>query len=401
MAKLTLQDLDLKNKKVLVRVDFNVPMNKDGTIADPSRIVESLPTIQKILNSGGSVILMSHLGRPKGERDARYSLAPCAKELSSLLKRPVQMAPDCIGPEVEALAAHLQPQEVLLLENLRFYSAEEDPNTDPTFAEKLASLGDVYVNDAFGTAHRKHSSTALIATHFPGRAAAGLLMQKEIAFLGDLLAHPKRPFFAVIGGSKVSTKLGVLHSLIAKTDAIFIGGGMAFTFFKAQGIGIGKSLCEEDQIPIALDFLKKCAEHKVKVYLPKDIVIADAFSADANQKTIPIAEGIPEGWMGMDIGKETSAEWAKAFPSAATVFWNGPLGVFEMPCFAVGTEAIAQAIASLSAIKVVGGGDSAAAIHRLHLESQFSHISTGGGASLEYIEFGQLPGIEALSENQS
>lgn len=399
MDKLKLQDLDVSGKKVLMRVDYNVPMNKDGSIADPSRIVESLPSIQRILSGGGGVILMSHMGRPKGQREMRFSLAPCAKELSTLLGQPVQMAPDCIGAEVEKMVQNIKPKDVLLLENLRFYPAEEDPSLDPSFAEKLSRLGEIYINDAFGTAHRKHSSTALIASFFPGRAAAGLLMQKEIAFLGTLLADPKRPFYAVIGGSKVSTKLGILHSLIPKTDGIFIGGGMAFTFLKAQGISIGKSLCEEEQIPVAKAFLKSCEEKGVKLYLPKDIVIADAFSENAQKQIIEVEKGIPDDWMGMDIGPATTGEWSKALQSAATVFWNGPLGVFEFARFASGTHAIAETIASVSGVTVVGGGDSAAAIHQLHLEERFTHISTGGGASLEYIEFGHLPGIDALSNS--
>ena len=397
MNKLILQDLDLKEKKVLMRVDYNVPLNKDGSIADDTRIKESLPSVQYILNAGGSVILMSHLGRPLGTLDSRFSLALCAQTLSSLLHQPVLMAEDCIGEKVEKMAHDLKPGQVMLLENLRFYPAEEKPSSDPTFAKKLAQLGDMYVNDAFGTAHRAHSSTATIASFFPQKAAAGLLLQKEINFLEPLFSHPPSPFYAIIGGAKISTKMGVLKSLLSKVNGIFIGGAMAFTFFKAQGISIGNSLCEEDQLTAATAFLQECAQKKVTVCLPQDIVIADAFQEDAHSRTILSKEGIPQGWQGMDIGPKTLQEWQNALKNAATLFWNGPLGVFEFPPFAKGTERIAQLLAHLSATTVVGGGDSVAAINRLNLSSQFTHISTGGGACLEFIEFGHLPGIDALS----
>jgi phosphoglycerate kinase len=397
--KLRLQDLDLKEKKVLMRVDFNVPLNKDGSIADDTRIRESLPSVQHILKAGGSAILMSHLGRPKGTPDPQFSLAPCAKALSKLLGQRVLMAEDCIGENVEAMARDLKPGQVLLLENLRFHPAEEKPSLDPSFAKKLAGLGDLYVDDAFGTAHRSHSSTATIAQYFPGRSAAGLLMQKEIDFLGSLL-DPKRPFYAIIGGAKISTKMGILKSLLSKADGIFIGGGMAFTFYLAQGLKIGNSIHEDDQIPVAADFLKESGEKKVSSWLPKDLVIADAFRDDAHCKTISVAQGIPDGWQGMDVGPQTLQEWDKALQNAATVFWNGPLGVFEFPHFAKGTEQIAKTLSSLKATTVVGGGDSVAAISRLGLASSFSHVSTGGGASLEFIEYGHLPGIDALSDRK-
>ncbi len=397
MAKLQLQDLDLKGKKVLVRVDFNVPLNKDGSVVDDTRIRASLPTIQYILKSGGSAILMSHLGRPKEGPDPQFSLAPCAKALSKLLGMPVEMAKDCIGEKVEKIARDLKPGQVLLLENLRFHPAEEKPSLDPTFAKKLATLGDVYVNDAFGTAHRMHSSTAAIAQYLPGKSAAGFLMQKEINFLSSLLS-PKRPFFAIVGGAKISTKMGVLKSLLSKADGIFIGGGMAFTFYLAQGVKIGNSIHEDDQIPVAAEFLKECAEKKIPCWLPKDLIITDAFHDNAQSKCIIASQGIPDGWQGMDIGPQTLEEWSKALKNATTIFWNGPLGVFEFPHFAKGTEQIAKTLSSLKAITVVGGGDSVAAINRLGLISSFTHVSTGGGASLEFIEYGHLPGIDALSD---
>lgn len=394
MEKLSLQDIPLKGKKVLLRVDFNVPF-KDGKISDDTRIKEALATIQHILKEGGSVILMSHLGRPKG-KSPELSLAPVAKRLSELLHTPVHFASDSIGPDVEKMAANLKNGEVLLLENLRFYPAEEDPKKDPTFAKKLSALADIYVNDAFGTAHREHSSTATIAQYFPKKAAAGLLMQKEISFLGSLVQNPKRPFYAIIGGAKISTKIGVLESLLSKVDGIFIGGGMAYTFFKAEGIDIGNSICEDDAIETAKKFTAKCT--KVKLWLPEDVVIADAFKENAAMRVVSIKEGIPPGWQGMDIGPNTVKEWEKELKNAKTVFWNGPLGVFEFPRFAKGTDEIAKFLSELKATTVVGGGDSVAAVNQLHLSKKFSHVSTGGGASLEFLEMGHLPGIDALSD---
>lgn len=399
MAKLQMQDLNLQGKKVLLRVDFNVPLNQDHSIADDTRIRESLPSIQYILQAGGSVILMSHLGRPKGSFDSQFSLAPCAKALSKLLGIPVLMAKDCIGENVEKMAKGLNSGQVLLLENLRFHSAEENPFLDPTFAEQLASLGDIYVNDAFGTAHRRHSSTATITQYFPGKAAAGFLMQKELHFLGSLL-NPKQPFYAIIGGAKISTKMGTLKSLLAKAQGIFIGGGMSFTFFLAQGFKIGNSIHEEDQVPVAAEFLKECNEKKISCFLPKDLIIANAFGDDAQSQCIIASQGIPDGWQGMDIGPQTRMEWSKSLKNAATVFWNGPLGVFEFPHFAKGTEQIAKTLSTLNATTIVGGGDSVSAIHQLGLGSSFTHVSTGGGASLEFIEYGNLPGIDALSDKE-
>ena len=399
MVKLNIQDLDLQGKKVLVRVDFNVPLNKDGSIADDTRIRESLPSIQHILQAGGIAILMSHLGRPKGAPDFQFSLAPCAKALSKLLGIPVIMAEDCIGEKAEKMARDLKPGQVLLLENLRFHPAEEKPSLDPTFAKKLASLGDLYVNDAFGTAHRSHSSTAIIAQYFPGKSAAGFLMQKEINFLSSLL-HPKQPFYAIIGGAKISTKIGVLKSLLSKVEGIFIGGGMSFTFFLSQGFKIGNSIHEDEQIPAASEFLKECSEKKISCSLPKDLIIANAFADHAQSQCILASQGIPDGWQGMDIGPQTIEEWSKSLQNAATIFWNGPLGVFEFPHFAKGTEQIAKTLSSSSATTVVGGGDSVSAINRLGLASAFTHVSTGGGASLEFIEFGHLPGIDALTDKK-
>lgn len=396
MDKLTLSDMPLQGKKVLMRVDFNVPLKEDGSISDDTRIVQSLKSIKYILEQNGSLILMSHLGRPKAKTPS-LSLEPCAKRLSELLKIPVILAPDCIGPSVEKLAKNLKPGQVILLENLRFYAAEENPESDPSFAKKLASLGDIYVDDAFGTAHRKHSSTYTIAKYFPQKALAGFLLEKEISFLGSHLSKPKKPFYAIIGGAKISSKIGVIKKLIDKVDELFIGGGMAYTFFKADGINMGKSIVEDEEIPTVKEIRKKCAEKKVTLNLPLDLVIASDFKNDAETKTIPI-ENIPPSYQGMDIGPKTIELWSKKLKKAATIFWNGPLGVFEMPNFAKGTSMIAKALSETKAITIVGGGDSVAAINELHLQNKFTHLSTGGGASLEYIEYGTLPGIEVLSD---
>jgi len=396
--KLTIQDLALAGKRVLIRVDFNVPLNKDGTIEDDTRIKESIPTIQHALQQGAAVILMGHLGRPKSKKDVQYSLGICAKRLSQLISAPVFFATDCLGKDVEKMVQDLKGGQVLLLENLRFYPAEEDPSLDPNFAKELSKFGDFYVNDAFGSAHRKHSSTAVIAQYFPGKAAMGLLMQKEIEHLEPLLKKPARPFFVLVGGAKISTKIGVLKSLMKKVDALYIGGGMAFTFFKAQGMEIGDSMFEETSLLEAETVLKECQTKKIALHLPTDIIIADGFRNDATFKTVPISEGIPKGWMGMDIGPETVAAWSADFQKAATLFWNGPVGVFEFAHFARGTHEMAKTIASLKANTIVGGGDSIAAINQLGLSKKFKHVSTGGGASLEYLELGKLPGIEALSD---
>lgn len=395
MRKLNLKDLSVKNKCVLMRVDFNVPLSK-GTITDDSRIRAALPSIEYVLQQGGSLILMSHLGRPKGKPDPKLSLAPVAKRLSELLGKSVAFAPDCIGPAVEKMANNLKGGEILLLENLRFHSEEEEPEKDPQFVRSLAKLGDVYVNDAFGTAHRAHASTALIAKQFPQKAAAGFLMEKEITHLTPLLQHPTRPFHAIIGGAKVSSKAGVIQNFLKQVDVLFIGGAMAFTFFKAQGIEIGDSPFEESE----LKTVEKILSLQKTVFFPKDLVIADAFSNEASHKTIPVESGIPKGWQGVDIGAQTVEEWSFSLKKAATIFWNGPLGVFEMPNFAKGTRAIAQTLANSQAEVIVGGGDSIAAIQQMGLADRFAHLSTGGGASLEFLEFGHLPGIDALSNAQ-
>lgn len=393
MAKLKLKDLSLEKKRVLMRVDFNVPLHADGTIADDSRIRAALPSIRNILEQHPAIlILMSHLGRPKGAPNPKESLAPCAKRLSELLGKPVAIAPDSIGPAVEALASHAAPGSILLLENLRFHPGEEDPDKEPGFVEKLAKLGDVYINDAFGTAHRAHASTALIASFFPHRAAMGLLIEKELFFLAPLLENPQRPFHAIIGGAKVSSKAGVLKNLLSRIDALYIGGGMAFPFFKAKSIPIGKSLCDAADVPLAEEILKEAEKISLPVYLPIDTAAANKGS------NALFSGGIPEGWTGMDIGPETIAAWEEKLKSAATIFWNGPVGVFEKPPFHIGTRDLATFLSTLKAKVIVGGGDSIAAIEGLGLSKRFAHLSTGGGASLEFLEYGRLPGIDALSE---
>ena len=330
-----LQNFDLQGKKVLVRVDFNVPMNPDGTISDATRLRESLPTIFYILDHGGSIILMSHLGRPKG-KDPKFTLKPCAKALADLLHHPVLFFPDCIGKEVKTKVDNLKKGEIFLLENLRFYPAEEEPEKDPSFAKSLSELGDIYIDDAFGAAHRSHSSIVAITKYFPNTKGTGLLLQKEIAAFEQILKNPKRPFYALIGGAKVSSKLGVLQALLTKTDAIFIGGGMAFTFLKAQGIPIGNSLCEDNLIPQAQEFIQEAQNKKIPIYFPQDTIIANRFDAEAQIKIISIPRsvetfGIPDGWQGMDIGPETCRVWLHHLQNAKTIFWNGPFGVFEIP----------------------------------------------------------------------
>ncbi len=392
MAKLKLADLPIEGKRVLMRVDFNVPLRSDGSIADDSRIRAALPSIRNILERHPSVlILMSHLGRPQGTPNQKESLAPCARRLSELLGTPVALAPDSVGPAVEALASHATSGSVLLLENLRFHPGEEDSEKEPDFVEKLARLGDVYVNDAFGTAHRAHASTALIASRFPGKAAMGLLIEKELSFLGPLLENPKRPFHAIIGGAKVSSKAGVLKNLLSRIDALYIGGGMAFPFFKAKGISIGSSLCDPADIPVAKVILEEAEKYSLPIYLPIDI------AASNKGKYSLFSDSVPEGWIGMDIGPETVEAWEEKLAGAATVFWNGPVGVFEKPPFHSGTRDLATFLAMLRGKVIVGGGDSISAIQGLGLGDRFAHLSTGGGASLEFLEFGRLPGIDALS----
>jgi phosphoglycerate kinase len=391
----SIDDLQLRHKRVLIRVDFNVPLDDAGAITDDKRIVESLPTIRKVIAEGGRAVLMSHLGRPKGERKEKYSLRPVAEALSGLLGIPVKLAPDCVGAETGAMVDAMQDGEVLLLENLRFHKEEEA--NDEGFARELASLGDVYVNDAFGTAHRAHASTEGV-THFIAEKAAGYLMLKELKFLGDAVENPVRPFVAILGGSKISGKIDVIEALLDKCDTILIGGGMMFTFFKAQGKEIGSSLVEEDRIEMARDILARAAEKKVALMLPTDVVLADKFAGDAETRTASIDE-IPAGWMGLDIGPETSRAFADVIVASKTAVWNGPMGVFEMEKFASGTRAVAEALVRATeqgATTVIGGGDSAAAIAQLGLADRVTHVSTGGGASLEFLEGKVLPGVQAL-----
>lgn len=398
-STLDITSLPLDGKRVLVRVDFNVPLDESGRITDDTRIKATLPTIEYLLAKKARVILMSHLGRPKGKKEPAFSLAPCAKRLEELIQVKVTMAPDCIGPEVETLVNNLPQGQILLLENLRFYEAEEKPEKDPQFAKQLSHLADFYINDAFGTAHRAHSSTTQIAQFFEGRAAPGFLLEKEITFLGTHFDQPRHPFFAIIGGAKVSSKLKVLIRLLDKVDALFLGGGMAYTFLKAQGTAIGNSLCEEELLSAANDFLAEAKKRKKEIYLPCDIRIADHFGEEAKQRVVSTEEGIPAGWEGMDIGPKTIGLWTALLQKGNMIFWNGPVGVFELAPFSKGTTAIAETLAHMpKAITIAGGGDSTAAINQLGLSSFFTHISTGGGASLEYIELGTLPGIQAISK---
>lgn len=401
IEKLKIQDLDLQGRKILIRVDFNVPLDKELNIIDDTRIRAALPSIIYALQQGAALILLSHLGRPKEKTSPEFSLAPCARRLSELLGRPVIMASECIGHTVENMAKHLQPGQVLLLENLRFHRGEEYPDEDPSFAPSLSKLGDIYINDAFGTAHRTHSSTTTIAKFFPNKSAAGFLLQKELEFLGNLLLNPKRPFVAILGGAKISTKMGVIKALLNKVDALLIGGAMSYTFLKAQGIPIGDSLYEEEFLPKAKELLDVCKKKKIHFLLPVDHIIAEKSSKNSKAKITKNKEGIPSGWQGMDIGPETIKIFTEELKNAATIFWNGPLGVYETPPFDQGTQEIARFISQLSSISVVGGGDLVAALQNLHLTEKITHISTGGGASLEFIEFGTLPGIEALSSKKS
>lgn len=399
VRKLSISDLPIEGKKVLVRVDFNVPLNKNGQIADDTRIRASIPTIDYILQRGGRPILLSHLGRPKGP-SAELSLKPAAKRLSELMGRDVELSADCVGADAETKANSLKSGKILLLENLRFHEAEENPEADPNFAKQLAKLGDFFVNDAFATAHRAHSSTVSLPKLFPNASAAGFLMDKEIQFLGSTLISPKHPFVALIGGAKISTKLGVLTSLLAKADSILIGGAMAFTFLKAQGVSIGNSLFEEKLITEAKHLLKDAKTTHCELYLPLDIVIAKEIKEGSETRVVTVEEEIPEGWIGVDIGPKTVALFSDVLHKASTVFWNGPMGVFEIDAFGAGTEELAKTIASLAANTIVGGGDSIAAVYKAGVEDYIDHISTGGGASMEYIEHGTLPGIEAIADAQ-
>ena len=389
----TIREADLKNKRVLIRVDFNVPL-KDGKVTDATRIVAALPTINYILSQPGtSLVVMSHFGRPKGKKNPDFSMVPVGKKFEELLGKPVKVASDVIGPEVKKEVEALKPGEVLLLENCRFYPDEEANN--PEFAKELASYGDIYVNDAFGTAHRAHASTEGVAHYLP--AYAGFLIEKEVKFMAPLLENPDKPFVAIIGGSKVSSKISVLESLVKTCDTIVIGGGMAYTFLKVQGHAIGKSLVEDDFLDTAKNFLSAAAKKGVNVILPVDHICADNFAEDAKPVLVDAID-IPENLMGMDIGPKTTKAIVDALASAKSVVWNGPMGVFEFAAFAKGTEAVAKALAASKAITVVGGGDSVAAINKFGLADKISHVSTGGGASLEFLEGKVLPGIKALEK---
>lgn len=397
MPILHLRDLDLTDKRVLMRVDFNVPLDPEGRITDSTRIQAALPSIVYALEKGASVVLMSHLGRPQGRKDPALSLKPCAQALSQFLGKPVSMAADCIGAPVLEQARALQPQEVLLLENLRYHPAEEDPSLDPTFAQELSWLGDVYVNDAFGAAHRKHASTYTITSYFPQKAAEGFLMEREIQALSGLLHVPQRPFYVLIGGAKIASKIGALRRLIQKADGLFIGGAMAFAFYKARGLGVGDCAPSEDSVESARLIMRECEQQHIPLELPQDIIIARSLTRGAQSRCMRLQAGIPEGWQGVDLGPETCQAWGLRFRQAKTLFWNGPVGVFEIPEFAAGTCEIARQLASSGAQTVVSGGDSLAAIQILNMNEKFTYLSTGGGASLEYLEWGRLPGIDALS----
>lgn len=387
--KKTIKDIDVRGKRVLVRVDFNVPI-KDGVVGDDTRIQAALPTLNFLMEHGASLILCSHLGRPKGEPDPKYSLRPVADHLAGLLGKPVAFAESCIGPAAEEAAKKLDPGQVLLLENTRFIAGET--KNDPDVARQLASLAEIFVNDAFGSAHRAHASTEGVAKYLP--AVAGFLLEKEIKYLGQAIADPERPFVAILGGAKISDKIGVIRNLLSKADQILIGGGMANTFFKAQGYPIGDSLVEEEALDTARELLRDGGEH---LRLPVDVVIADRFEADAASKVMSMGP-VPDGWRILDIGPLTVAAYGKTIASSGTVVWNGPMGVFEFPRFATGTVEVAQAVAESKATSIIGGGDSVAAINQAGLQSQITHISTGGGASLEMLEGITLPGLAALQD---
>ncbi len=397
MNKKTIENIDLKGKRVLVRVDFNVPLDEKLDVTDAKRIVESLPTIKKIIADGGKAILMSHLGRPKGRPNPKYSLKPVADKLGDLLGRAIKMAPDCVGENVKTIVNGMKDGEVLLLENLRFH--EEEEKNDSEFARQLAELGDVYVNDAFGSAHRAHASTEGV-TKFISTSVAGYLMKKELNYLGQAVGNPARPYCAILGGAKISGKIDVINNLIDKVDTLIIGGGMAFTFFKAQGLEIGKSLLEEEKIELAKEILEKVKTKGLNFLLPVDVVVASEFNNDSPSSIVRV-DSIPADKMGLDIGPETVKLFGEAISKSKTVVWNGPMGVFEMDNFAKGTFAIATTLADATSngtVTVVGGGDSAAAIAKAGLEIKVSHVSTGGGASLEFLEGKILPGVAALND---
>ncbi|HOA42083.1 MAG TPA: phosphoglycerate kinase [Bacillota bacterium] len=393
--KKTIRDIDVRGKRVILRCDFNVPLDEKGQITDDSRIRASLPTIKYLIEKGAKIIVMSHLGRPKGEPDMKYSMEPVAERLSSLLGQEVlfRSEPRVVTDEIHESAAWLKPGQVLLLENVRF--RKEETKNDPSFSKELAKLADIFVNDAFGSAHRAHCSTTGIAEYLPG--VSGLLLEKELEFLGETVNNPRRPFLAILGGAKVSDKIPVIENLLDKVDVLIIGGGMAYTFLKAQGYEIGKSLLEEDKIEMALTLFAKAKERGVTLLLPVDILAAKEFSNDAEAAYYDI-DSIPKDWMGLDIGEKTVELFKGEIEKAATVVWNGPMGVFEMPNFSKGTKAIADALAASQATTIIGGGDSAAAVRQFGLADKMTHISTGGGASLEFLEGKILPGVAALQD---
>ena len=393
MNKKTVRDIDLKGKKVFVRCDFNVPMDEKQNITDNTRIVAALPTIKYLLEQDCKIILASHLGRPKGEVKPEFSLKPVAKELSRLLDKEVIMANDVIGEDAMTKAANLKEGEIMLLENVRFHREETD--NDPEFAKKLASMAEIFVNDAFGAAHRAHASTAGIAAYIP--AVSGFLIEKELTVLGNAINNPERPFVAILGGAKVSDKIGVIDSLLDKVDTLMIGGGMAYTFFKAQGYNVGNSLCEVDKTGLALEAMEKAKQKGVKLLLPVDTKIGKEFKPDTESKTVAWTE-IPDDWEGFDIGEKTIEMFKEELRDAKTVIWNGPLGLFEFDQFAIGTNEIAKALSELDATTIIGGGDSGAAVEKAGLADKMTHISTGGGASLEFLEGKKLPGIECLQD---
>ncbi|MBS5873947.1 MAG: phosphoglycerate kinase [Oscillospiraceae bacterium] len=392
MNKKTIEDIDVAGKKVLVRCDFNVPL-KDGEITSDKRIVSSLPTIQYLLDHNAKVILCSHLGRPKGEVNPEFSLAPVAKRLSELLGKEVKMAADVVGESAQSLASSLQEGEAMLLENVRFEKGET--KNDPELSKKFAALADIFVNDAFGSAHRAHCSTTGVADHLP--AVCGYLIQKEISVMGGALADPKRPFVAILGGAKVSDKIGVITNLIDKVDTLIIGGGMAYTFFRALGHPIGTSICEEDKVDLAGEMMQKAKEKGVKFLIPVDNKVGKEYKPDTEAMVVD-SDDLPDGWMGLDIGPRTEQLFADAIKGAGTVVWNGPMGVSEWENFASGTIAVAKAVADSGAISIIGGGDSAAAVQKLGFADKMTHISTGGGASLEFLEGKELPGIACLND---
>lgn len=396
LNKKTIEDIEVNGKKVLVRVDFNVPQDEDGNITDDNRIVSALPTIKYLMNHEAKVILVSHLGRPKSGFEDRFSMKPISKRLSELLKQEVIMASDVIGDDAKAKAEALKPGEVMLLENVRFHKEEE--KNDPKFAKQLADLAEIYVNDAFGTSHRAHASTAGVANYLP--AVCGYLIKKEIEIMGKALSNPARPFVAILGGAKVSDKIGVIESLIDKVDSLIIGGGMAYTFLKAKGYKIGNSICEEDKLDLARDLMKKAEEKGVELHLPIGSIVGKEFKNGTEHKYVP-SDDLPDGWMGMDIGSLTIEIFSNVIKKAKTIIWNGPMGVFEFPDFATGTREIAKAIAESGALSIVGGGDSAAAVEQLGFAGKITHISTGGGASLEFLEGKILPGIAALQDRNT